>query len=194
MVLDPMAGSGTTLDVARDLGREAMGFDLQPTREDIAFADARKLPLPPASVDFVFCDPPYGTHLRYSGRAECIGELDAHGEAYYRAMDQVFAEWERVLRPDRSLALYVGDSWHPRKGFAPVGVRLACLLEKRFRWVDHLAVARSNRDLRRSNYHKAAADRNFFLRGFQHLLVFHKPGAPRRKGPGERRDRGRRRP
>ncbi len=189
VVLDPMAGSGTTLDVARELGREALGFDLQPAHPKVAFADARELPLPGASVDFVFCDPPYGTHLRYSGRPECLGELEAHGEAYYRAMDRVFAEWYRVLRPDRCLAVYVGDSWHPKKGFAPVGVRLACLLEQRFRWVDHVVVARGNRDLERGNYHKAAVERNFFLRGFHHLLLFRKPprgeGAsrqPRRRG------------
>jgi len=43
-VLDPMCGSGTTLDVAADLNRKGIGFDLAPTRPDIAPADARKLP------------------------------------------------------------------------------------------------------------------------------------------------------
>jgi len=39
-------GSGTTLDVAKDTGRKARGFDLAPFRADIEPADARKLPLP----------------------------------------------------------------------------------------------------------------------------------------------------
>ena len=34
-VLDPMCGSGTTLDVCKDMGREGVGFDLQPQREEI---------------------------------------------------------------------------------------------------------------------------------------------------------------
>src|SRR5208282_2508211 len=34
LVVDPCAGSGTTLDVARDLGRRALGYDLTPARKD----------------------------------------------------------------------------------------------------------------------------------------------------------------
>ena len=36
-----MCGSGTTIDVAKDLDRRARGFDLQPQRDDIDLADAR---------------------------------------------------------------------------------------------------------------------------------------------------------
>ncbi len=173
LVVDPMAGSGTTLDVARDLDRRALGYDLQPTRKDIFRADARKLPLEDGKADFVFVDPPYGRNLRYSGKPECIGELDAKDEAYFEAMDQVFAEIERVLRPDRHLGIYVCDVWS-RKGFAPIGARFVYQLVQRFEPVDHIAVTRGNKDLKKGNFHKAAQETGFFLRGFNHLLVFRK--------------------
>ena len=32
LVVDPMCGSGTTLDVSRELKRRGLGYDLQPTR------------------------------------------------------------------------------------------------------------------------------------------------------------------
>ncbi len=35
LVVDPMAGSGTTLDVARELRRRALGYDVNSTRKDI---------------------------------------------------------------------------------------------------------------------------------------------------------------
>ena len=46
--------------------------DLQPffesfePRPDIEQSDARRLPLDDESVDFVFMDPPYADHLKYS--------------------------------------------------------------------------------------------------------------------------------
>ena len=57
LVVDPCAGSGTTLDVARDLNRKALGYDVHPTRKDIFRVDARKLPPElTGKVDFVFID------------------------------------------------------------------------------------------------------------------------------------------
>lgn len=174
LVVDPMCGSGTTLDVARDLERRALGYDLQPQRRDIFFADARKLPLEAGKADFVFLDPPYSTHLVYSGRPECLGGLDAHGEAYFAALDLVFAELERVLANDRFLALYVGDSWERQKGFAPIGMKLFALLSRRFTPVDVIAVVRHHRSLEKREWHQGAVADNTYLRGFHHLFVMAK--------------------
>src|SRR5690606_19539459 len=58
LVVDPFCGSGTTIDVCKDIGRAARGFDVAPSRPDIDDADARALPLADASVDLVFFDPP----------------------------------------------------------------------------------------------------------------------------------------
>src|SRR5215213_4086397 len=119
LVVDPCAGSGTTLDVARDLNRKALGYDVHPTRKDIFRVDARKLPPElTGKVDFVFIDPPYSTHIDYGPDPRDIGKLDvAKGPAYYDAMEQVFGEIHRVLKPGKHLALYVSDSYvHNKSG------------------------------------------------------------------------------
>lgn len=191
-VLDPMCGSGTTLDVCRDLGRIGVGFDLAPTRRDIRAADARKLPLKDESVDFAFVDPPYSTHVDYSDDPRCIGKLDAGGEdrgaAYFAAMERVIDELHRVLRPGRHLGLYVSDSWRKRRGgapgegtFMPIGFELFARLRRRFEPVDIVCVVRHNEKLGRGNWHKAAEEQNFFLRGFNYLLIVRKPAAPARR-------------
>ena len=174
LVVDPFCGGGTTLDVAKSLEREARGFDLQPQHEGVEEGDARRLPLEDESVDFVFMDPPYSDHLTYSGKPECIGELDAFESGYFDAMQTVFVEAKRVLRDRRYIAVYVGDSFKKKRGFVGIGARLFGQLEGLFRPIDHICVVRGNRTLEKPRFHKAAAEGNYFLRGFNHLLLFKK--------------------
>jgi DNA modification methylase len=182
-VLDPMCGSGTTLDVCADLGRRALGFDLVPRREGIAQADARRLPLKDESVDFAFIDPPYSTHVRYSDDPRCIGKLDSGGRdggaAYYAAMAEVVAELARVLKARRYMGLYVSDSYRKasagQKGeFMPIGFELFATLRRHFRAVDIVAVVRGNAKLDQPHWHKASIDGNYFLRGFNYLFIMKK--------------------
>jgi DNA modification methylase len=182
MVLDPMCGSGTTIDVAKELGRKPAGFDLAPSRPDIGQADARKIPLGEGTVDFAFIDPPYSTHVDYSDDPRCIGKLDASPEAddakgvngYYAAMEQVIGELHRVLKNRRYMALYVSDSFKKGKPFMPIGFELFSLVRKRFKPIDIIAVVRHNRTLKRGNWHAAALEGNFFLRGFNYLFIMKK--------------------
>ncbi|MEX2218907.1 MAG: DNA methyltransferase [Phycisphaerales bacterium] len=188
LIVDPMAGSGTTLDVARDLKRRALGYDLTPSREDIFRADARTLPVEDGKADFVFIDPPYSTHIKYSDDPRDIGRLDAGGgedggRGYYEAMDRVIAECHRILKNRRYMALYVSDSWRKRKGgdpgsgagvFMPIGFELFALLRARFKPIDIIAVVRQNQKLERGNWRKAAEEGNFFLRGFNYLFIVKK--------------------
>jgi len=194
-VIDPMCGSGTTLDVCADLGRKGLGFDLAPSRPDIRSADARSLPTPPLSADFVFIDPPYSTHVDYSDDPRCIGKLDSGGDdegaAYFEAMEQVIADIHRVLKDRRYMALYVSDSFKKRKGqpgglFMPIGFELFARLRKHFKPVDIISVVRHNQKLDRGNWRKAAEEGNFFLRGFNYLFIMKKESTAARPTPTTR--------
>ena len=176
LVIDPFAGSGTTLDVARDLNRRALGYDVHPSRKDIFNVDARKLPPELTSkVDFVFMDPPYSTHLDYGDDPRDIGKLDAAGSEYYPAMEKVFSEVHRVLKPGKHMALYVADSYVHGKAFHPIGFELFSRLRAaKFEPVDIISVTRRNKTLEMGNYRKAADEGNFFLRGFNYLFIMRK--------------------
>ncbi len=174
LVLDPFCGGGTTLDVAHELQRNGVGYDIAPSRPDIERADARSLPLEDEVCDFVFMDPPYSTHIKYSGDEACIGELDAFDTGYFEAMAQVFGEAHRVLKDQHYLAVYVSDSFKNKRGFVPIGTHFMVMLAELFVPVDHIAVVRGNKTMDDPRYHKAALEENFYLRGFNHLLIFRK--------------------
>ena len=185
LVVDPMAGSGTTLDVARDLARRALGYDVNVTRKDIFNCDARKLPLEDEKAAFVFVDPPYSTHVHYSEDPRCIGKLDARENTYYEAMTQVIGEIHRILKPERYAALYVSDSFKKGAPFSPIGFELFAILRQYFVPVDIICVTRRNNKLERGNWHKAAVEGNYFLRGFNYLFIMQKEGQAHRRNRGK---------
>jgi len=175
LVVDPCCGSGTTLDVARDLGRKSLGYDVHPTRKDIFRVDARKLPPELTNkVDFVFIDPPYSTHLDYGPDPRDIGKLDAKTGEYYTAMEQVIGEIHRVLKPGKHMALYVSDSYVHGQAFYPLGFELFARMQKLLVPVDIISVVRHNKTLEMGNFRKAAEEGNFYLRGFNYLFIMKK--------------------
>lgn len=174
-VLDPFCGSGTTLDVCKDTGRSGVGFDVAPTRADIGNADARSIPLKQKSVDLVFFDPPYADNLDYSDDPRCLGKLKADGR-FQRAMRLVVAECARVLRDERVLAIYVCDVYAKGR-FHPLGFEIFEMTKEHFLPIDVVSVVRHNKTLEMGNYRRAAEEGNFFLRGFNYLLLFRKRAA-----------------
>jgi len=61
LVIDPMAGSGTIIDCARLMERRAIGYDINPTRNDIVKRDilTELFPEQVAEGKLIFWDPPY---------------------------------------------------------------------------------------------------------------------------------------
>jgi DNA modification methylase len=187
VIVDPMCGSGTTIDVCADLKRTPVAFDLAPSRPDIKHNDARRLPLKDASADFVFIDPPNSTHVDYSDDPRCIGKLDSGGDddgrAYFTAMRQVIREIHRVMKDRRYMALNVSDSFKKLKGkpggaFIPIGFELFAIMREFFKPIDIISVVRHNQKLDRGNWRKAAEEGNFFLRGFNYLFIMKKEESP----------------
>jgi len=187
VVVDPCCGSGTTLDVCKDLNRFGHGFDIKPARKDIQQADARQLPLDDETADFIFIDPPYSNHLDYSDHPDCLGKTESADGSYYDAMAGVFTEIDRVLKPGGYMALYVSDSYVKGKAFHPIGFHLFANLVDHFEPVDIVSVTRHNKTLAMGNYRMAAEEGNFYLRGFNYLFIMHKPVASSASGCVARR-------
>ncbi|MCK4308019.1 DNA methylase [candidate division WOR-3 bacterium] len=173
LVVDPMAGSGTTIDVCEEEGREVIGYDVNPQHPKVIKNDSRKMPLQDNSVDMVFIDSPYGDNVSYSDDSRDIGKISAEDEKFYGELEKVAVEIKRILKPGKVLGWLMGDQWVKRK-FTPAGFKIYQMLEKHFDPIDLICVVRRGQSSNTGIWHYRARKFNFFLRGFKYLLLFRK--------------------
>ncbi|HOK56215.1 MAG TPA: DNA methyltransferase [bacterium] len=162
LVVDPMAGSGTTIDVCEEEGRRVIGYDINPKHPKVIKNDSRHIPLPDNSVDMVFIDSPYGDNVNYSDDPK-----------FYEELEKVAIEIKRILKPGKVLGWLIGNQWVKGK-FTPVGFKVYQMLEKHFEPIDIICVARRGQSSNTPLWHYRARKFNFFLRGFKYLLLFRK--------------------
>lgn len=180
LVLDPMAGSGTTVDVCKEEGRRVIAYDIEPAHSEVKQNDARSVPLPDNSVDMVFIDSPYSDNERYNEHPDDIGKISCEDERFFDELEKVASEAQRVLKPGKVLAWLIGDQW-VKKRFTPVGFILYGRLCKYFDPVDIISVTRRSQSSNTGVWHYRAKKFNFYLRGFKYLLITKKPGGDVRK-------------
>lgn len=174
LVVDPMAGSGTTFDVCDEEGRRCIAYDISPKHPKVLSNDARKIPLDNDSVDLVFVDSPYGDNVSYSDDPNCIGKISCEDSRFYDELEKVAKEVFRILKPGKVIAWLIGDQWVKRR-FTPVGFNMHQRLAKYFKTIDIICVARRGQSSHTGLWHYRAKKFNFFLRGFKYLMIMEKP-------------------
>jgi DNA modification methylase len=180
LVVDPMCGSGTTIDVCREEKRRVIGYDISPPlkRQDIIQNDARKIPLEDNSVDMIFIDSPYGDNVRYNEHPDNIGNISSESEQFYDELEKVMKESHRILKEGKILGWLIGDQWVKDK-FTPVGLKIYERLCKYFEPIDLICVTRKGQSSNTGLWHNRARRLNFFLRGFKYLIIVRKPAKER---------------
>ena len=174
LVVDPMCGSGTTIDVCKEEGRRVIGYDIAPTRPDIIQNDSRNIPLPENHAHLVFVDSPYGDNIRYNDNPDSIGKISSETEEFYDELEKVIRECHRVLKPGRNLGWLIGDQW-VKKRFTPVGFKVYQRLCRYFEMVDIICIPRRGQSSHTGLWYNRARRFNFFLRGFKYLFIMRKP-------------------
>lgn len=113
LVVDPMAGSGTTLDVCRRFNRKSIGYDVNPpeNRPDIFRNNSQKIPLENNFADMIFIHPPYWNLAYYTKAEENLSDLSRakSPDEFMEMLEQVFRECYRILKPDKFLCVLLGD-------------------------------------------------------------------------------------
>lgn len=113
LLVDPMAGSGTSIDVCNLLERKCIAYDIKPSarRKDIIQNDSRKIPLEDGVADMVFLHPPYWNMVYYTDAEEESSDLSRAKtlEEYFQMLEEVLQECHRVLKDGKYLCLLLGD-------------------------------------------------------------------------------------
>ena len=174
LVVDPMCGSGTTIDVANELNRKVIGYDLNIVRPDVIKNDSRKIPLKNNSVDFVFIDSPYSDNIKYSDDEKCIGKISCEKTEFYDELEKTASEIARILKPGKVMGWVIADQWIKKK-FTAVGFLMWQRLEKYFEPMDIICLTRHNQTSNTGVWHNRARQFNFYLRGFKYLFIMKKP-------------------
>jgi len=108
LVVDPMAGGGTTLDVCQSMGRRCLAYDVAPVRPEIQVHDVRNgFPSESRDCDLIFCDPPYHTML--AGRYAEAGLADVPLSAWTDFLDALARSAFETLAPGGCMALLVAN-------------------------------------------------------------------------------------
>ncbi|MFQ6127284.1 MAG: TRM11 family SAM-dependent methyltransferase [Thermoplasmata archaeon] len=173
LVVDCMAGSGTTIDVAREENRRVIGYDIAAIRSDIIQNDARNLPLEDECVDLHFVDSPYSDNIHYSNHPDCIGKIPCENDRFFEELGKIVKEIHRTLKLGGILGWLIADQFRRRR-FTPVGFKLFDVLSRYLQPVDIIAVRIHNQRSNNELWQRRAIKYNFFLRGFKYLFIMRK--------------------
>lgn len=173
LVVDPMCGSGTTIDVCKEEQRRVAGLDISPFRSDIIQSDARKIPLKDGCADMVFIDSPYGDNIRYNEHPASIGKISSEIERFYDELEKAMRESHRIMKEGKILGWLIGDQW-VKKEFTSVGLKIYQRLCSYFEPVDIVCITRRGQSSHTGLWYNRARRFNFFLRGFKYLLIMRK--------------------
>lgn len=113
LVVDPMAGSGTTLDACLLMGRKARGYDIDEhhNRIDIEKHDLSEgWPDSAAKARLIFWDPPYFDKMDDGYVDGSISGLEP--EAYLKWLAKSFKSLSEIAKPESVLAFLMSD-WDP---------------------------------------------------------------------------------
>ncbi|MEW6281869.1 MAG: DNA methyltransferase, partial [Candidatus Eremiobacterota bacterium] len=195
-VLDPFAGSGTTLVEAQRLGRNAVGVELRQDMVEHALRLVRGEPNPHGvrlevvqgdstcfdfavlseSVQLAVLHPPYHDIIRFSDHPHDLSGCGSV-EDFLDGLRRVVSGVDRVLDPGRYLGLVIGDKYHDGEwiplGFLAMetiqalGYQLKSIVVKNF---EDTAGKRNQKELWR---YRALAG-GFYVFKHEYVFVFRK--------------------
>lgn len=130
LVLDPMAGGGTTVDVCTAMARRYAAYDINPLEDkNIVKADVTDgIPLDDNTADFAFFDPPYWNLMDEDYAEGGISELSL--DEWYDEMESILRDLKRATKTGGHIALLI-EPFFDREAEEFQDLTVECMLRAR---------------------------------------------------------------
>jgi len=173
IVVDPMAGGGTTIDVCIAMSRRYRAYDIQPVRQEIKQWDITQgFPDECRGCDFIFLDPPYWKQKQneYSSHKTNLANLSL--DEFYKSIEKILMDAHGVLKDGGCIALIIGPT-QDRGVVYDHAFQIYKILEKVFTFINRIIVPYTTQQAR--PYHiTSARDGRYMLKLYRDLMIFKK--------------------
>jgi len=175
IVLDPMAGGGTTNEGCKNMSRRYLCYDLignelnKINQHNILTDMPKKKNFPP---NLIFLDPPYWKQMdKYTGHDDNLMNMPL--DKYYTSMDKIIKEAYSILKPDGILAIIVSPTQSKKVIYdLQHGFYISCEKHK-FIFVNRIIVPYSTQQVSGAQVTQAK-DGRYMLKLYRDLLIFKK--------------------
>ena len=129
LVIDPMAGGGSTIDACLVMGRRWLAYDINPQREDIDKWDITSgIPENVKNADFVFLDPPYHDMVFETGSIA----------KFYDFLRILAERSKEMLKKGGTVAILIADMTE-KGSYCLSGEAYHIFTDEGFEYLDHIS-------------------------------------------------------
>jgi len=164
LVVDPMGGSGTTIDVCKAMYRRYLSFDLEPKREDITAKNINDgFPEDTKNCDLIFLDPPY---------FDMVFDNHKNIEEFYMFIKQLAKESYKNIRQNGIVAFLMEDMTE-KGNYCLSGESYRIFREQGFQCISHISCPLSTQQFNEQQMEKAKEEKHLLGRN-RDLYIFKK--------------------
>jgi hypothetical protein len=167
LVVDPMAGGGTTIDVCKFMNRRCLAYDINKVRNDITAVHDIRNGYPPETkdADLIFLDPPYH---------DMVFDFFQTLEEFYAFIEKLAKDSYATIRKNGIVAFIMGNTNWKADGFEDLSFKsYQKFIDARFKTINRISVPFSTEQYEAFDVKKTKEEKKM-LSLVRDLIIFEK--------------------